>query len=127
MIIGQKAIIKKGDRYLILHKSKTVPRFSEYWDFPGGSLDEGEDPIDGLKREVREETKLVVLVGKLLWKKELDIGDTVVKYRVYETELVPGEVQLSDEHTEFRWVTKQELVQLKIQPYIKDFLSEYKL
>src|SRR4051812_35621430 len=32
------------------------------WDIPGGFLDEGEDPIDGLRREFVEETGLNVEV-----------------------------------------------------------------
>lgn len=36
------------------------------WTLPGGGLDHGEDPLDGLRREVREETGLYVTVGALL-------------------------------------------------------------
>ena len=36
------------------------------WDIPGGFLDEGEDPVEGLKREFVEETGLSVEVDVFL-------------------------------------------------------------
>ena len=36
------------------------------WDIPGGFLDEGEDPVDGLRREFSEETGLDVEIEEFL-------------------------------------------------------------
>ena len=58
MKIVQKAVIKKGDKYLILLRPSDKKFFPDHWDFPGGKLDDGEDAIESLKREVLEETGL---------------------------------------------------------------------
>jgi 8-oxo-dGTP diphosphatase len=37
----------------------TIP-FPNYWNLPGGHLEEGESPIDGIHREMAEEMELVL-------------------------------------------------------------------
>lgn len=123
MKIGQKAIIQKDNKYLVIRKSLTVPRFPGYWDFPGGCLEENEDPKNGIKREVFEETNLEILPMKVVWKINLEVNGYIVEYRIWKTKLVSSEVKLSHEHTEFKWLGKKEILKLKIQPYIKEFFS----
>ncbi len=45
---------------------RTVDPGAGLWDIPGGFLDEGEDPIGGLRREFVEETGLTVEVDTFL-------------------------------------------------------------
>jgi ADP-ribose pyrophosphatase YjhB (NUDIX family) len=47
------------DGKVLLAKRAIEPRRG-YWDLPGGFLEEGEEPLDGLAREFREETGLAV-------------------------------------------------------------------
>jgi len=119
MKIGQKAIIMKDNKYLLLHKSLTVLRFPDFWDFPGGTLEENENPIEGIKREVFEETSLKIIPKKVIWKTQMKVNDYMVEYVIYSVELLSNEIKLSHEHTEFKWVTTDELLKMKIQPYIK--------
>ena len=95
--VGQKAFIERDGRVLL------VFRENGWLDFPGGRIEEGEsDLIEALKREVREETTLEIEAGDPVatW---LGLGDTV--YLVgHRCRYVSGEVQLSDEHTDHRWV-----------------------
>lgn len=53
--IAVRGIIKKENKYAMIHSEK----YGEY-KFPGGGMKEGETKEDTLKREVREETGLVV-------------------------------------------------------------------
>lgn len=46
-----RAIVTRNEDILLLY----TQRYHDY-SLPGGGLDEGEDPIDGLKRELAEET-----------------------------------------------------------------------
>ena len=47
------------DGKVLLARRKVEPRRG-YWDIPGGFLEEGEEPIEGLKRELREETGIEI-------------------------------------------------------------------
>lgn len=48
--------LKKDDKIAMIHSLKY-----DYYKFPGGGIEAGEDKINVLIREVREETGLVVL------------------------------------------------------------------
>ncbi|QPV64364.1 NUDIX hydrolase [Halosimplex litoreum] len=78
------------------------------WELPGGRLDAHEDCIDGLKREIREETGLDPVVSEpvhsLSWRNDSDNGRFAVYYRCHSTDRT---VSLSDEHTDCEWVTTQ--------------------
>lgn len=59
--IALKAVIQDNDKFLILKKATsdyTNPLIG--WETPGGRLEEGEDLIVGLSREIQEETGLTV-------------------------------------------------------------------
>lgn len=80
------------------------------WDLPGGFLESGEHPLDGLRRELREETGLHVEPAQFLgvW---MDVyGDsgksTLNLYRVCGAD---GEPNAADDIDEVRWFAPAEL------------------
>jgi 8-oxo-dGTP diphosphatase len=97
--VGQKALIERDGSVLVLF-------FPNGWlDLPGGRIDEGEtDLIAALKREVTEETTLEIAVGEP-FATGISRGGAV--YLVfYRCRYVSGEVVLSHEHSDFRWVDR---------------------
>lgn len=61
--VAAYALITRGDRVLLSRLSAKVTR-DEMWTLPGGGIDHGEAPRDGVVREVYEETGLRATVGE---------------------------------------------------------------
>jgi 8-oxo-dGTP pyrophosphatase MutT (NUDIX family) len=96
-------------RYLLL-------RCYNYWDFPKGEIEQGEDPLQAARRESKEETDLTDL--RFLWGEVYTETPVYVKGKVaryYLAESPAGEVSLpvspelgTPEHHEFRWVSYED-------------------
>ena len=90
--------------------------FAGYWDLPGGFLEEGEHPLDALRRELREETGLEVEPGRFLgvWMDVYADGDptagTPATLNLYwAARVVAGEPEAADDVSELRWFSPAEL------------------
>lgn len=108
--VGQKAFIDKDGKVLILSDS-----WRHELDFPGGKIQEGEfDFSAALQREVREETGLEIEVGDpfCVWHWRFPPkhrnGGKLVFLVGFRCNYVSGEVQISDEHSGYRWVSAED-------------------
>ncbi|MFA6422364.1 MAG: NUDIX domain-containing protein [Candidatus Buchananbacteria bacterium] len=120
MKLIQKAVIKKGDKFLIQLRSPQAKYFPLHWDLPGGKLEQDEDPLIGITREIKEETDLDTKLIKVIGVFELDLdneGHNSHRFTIYLSEIISGEVKLSFEHLEQKWATKEEILKLPIEPY----------
>jgi 8-oxo-dGTP diphosphatase len=59
LIVHTLLFNEKGE-FLILKRSKYENVLPEYWDIPGGTLKDGEDPISGAIRETKEEAGIEI-------------------------------------------------------------------
>jgi 8-oxo-dGTP diphosphatase len=96
-----------GVRRVLASRRTEPPHLAGLWEFPGGKVDPGEDDVQALHRELREELQVDVELGPRLGP-ELPIGQTAV-LRVYTARLVRGEPALVD-HDEHRWLSADELL-----------------
>ncbi len=121
--VVQKAIIRLDDTYLILKRSPASKSYPECWDFAGGKLEHGEKFENALIREVKEETNLDIVIEESIFiYVESKTGN---KYIVlFNCEKRDGDIKLSDEHTEYKWATKEEAQKLKLEPFLKDFFAK---
>lgn len=103
------ALIIDEDRILLV-KRKQEP-YKGYWDIPGGFLEGGEYPENGLLREIREETGLEVrpieLLGIFMDKYGPDADDTLNIH--YLAEVIGGEAKAGSDAGELRWFSKKNL------------------
>ena len=99
--VRKAVLVNDEDKVLILKSSDKNEKHAGEWDLPGGHIHEGEDDIEGLKREVKEETGLDIASPEMV----LDDG----RKKYYKTREYSGTIEISDEHTEYEWVTIEEL------------------
>lgn len=120
------SIIKKDSKILLTKRPATAKFGPNHWDTPGGSLELGEDPIDGLCREVREETSLVIQVKRPLavFSKVIPENQNQIICLVFLCEYVSGKVSLSKEHVEYRWVSREEAARLPLVDYLEKALND---
>ena len=63
--VGAMITRGSGDKREILLVRRGVEPYSGYWDMPGGFIENGEDPLRALHREIREELDTEIVVKEL--------------------------------------------------------------
>ena len=98
------------DGHLLLAQRAVEP-FKGYWDIPGGFLEAGEDPQDGARRELLEETGLEIRITGLLGIYIDSYGqDNYYTFNVcYIAEPLRGELRAMDDVAALKWFAMDEL------------------
>jgi ADP-ribose pyrophosphatase YjhB (NUDIX family) len=104
-------VVDDEDRVLLAKRANDP--FTGKWDLPGGFLEEGENPLDGLRRELREEAGIEVGDERLLgiWMDRYEYrGRVVATLNIYYTaRLAEGAPEPADDVAEFRWFRAHEV------------------
>ncbi len=121
---GKAVIIRDDGKILVIKRANDETHLQNYWDVPGGSFDYGEHPVEGLKREVREEAGIEVEVIKPIysWTFTRDSGEQIFG-TTFLCETDETEVELGDEHTDYRWVEIAELDDLSMHDELRESLN----
>lgn len=104
-------VVLDGDRVLLV-KRALPPRQGE-WSLPGGRLELGESLVEGVRREVKEETGLDVAVGPMV-----EVFDRVhrddagsIRYHFVIVDFlcrpIGGALAAGDDASEARWVARE--------------------
>ena len=94
------ALIQRDGRYLITTRREGT-HLAGLWEFPGGKRRPGEGIEDCLKRELKEELDIEVMVHEALKTIEHAYPDVVVRLHFLRGSIISGEVK-PKEGQEFR-------------------------
>ena len=97
------------------------------WDFLGGGLEHDENPIDGLKREITEESGLKVASASsspkyFVTAKSLD-HDMYIAYVIYEIKLTDLSFTPSDECRELKYFPVEDVKRINTTASVEKFLQ----
>jgi 8-oxo-dGTP diphosphatase len=115
--IGAVIQARSDERYLLLRRAASKDFGAGAWECPTGRVDQGEGFEQAAHREVREELSMEIQIDGILGTTHFYRGTPVP-----ENELVgviflcsvaeSQPVQLSDEHSEYRWLSAAEALEM---------------
>lgn len=125
--VGVKVVLKNPEGKILLLR-RAEGKYSKVvgsWDIPGGRIDPGTTLSENLNRELKEETGLIPASKPLLMAAQdiLNFEDRHVVRLTYVAR-TEGEPTLDGlEHSEYQWVTFEELSKKEdLDVYVKELL-----
>lgn len=109
---------RPNNTFLMQLRDKHSPRFANMWCFPGGRCNEGEDYLDTVVREIKEEAALTVNheVCKLILRRLDD------KNHVYLVDIAPDLEPKLLEGADLQWMNINQIKQLELGFWQEDII-----
>ncbi|MFO7999354.1 MAG: NUDIX domain-containing protein [Bacteroidales bacterium] len=123
--VAGKAVINKSGKILLLQRARNEAFEPGLWELPGGKLNYGEDLIDALEREVREEAGLSVKVGLPFKTWHLFKDAFWITGITFCCEFTGGRISLSAEHDAFVWIEPGEYIQYTLGSRVKEQINAF--
>lgn len=113
-------IIREGK---VFATQRGYGEWKDWWEFPGGKIELGEDPKDALRREIQEELATEIEVGELLTTVEYDYPNFHLSMQCFVCSVISGKLSLL-EHEAAKWLAKDELHSVNWLPADEDILRD---
>ena len=94
--VAKVVLVDENNHVLFLKRTDYTDKFKGEWDLPGGHIKSGESLMDGLIREVEEETGLTIRRARLFTKQG--------NLHFFESKYEKGNIILSNEHSEHKFI-----------------------
>ena len=112
-VVGAIIENNKNEIFCALRSSEmTLPN---YWEFPGGKIEENETPQEALAREIKEEFNCEISVGEKVEDTTYEYEKVIVRLETYLSVILKG-LPTAVEHAETRWVPRDQLMSLNFAP-----------
>ena len=102
------------EEFLLLKRAEGRERFSDFWEFSSGFVEENESVKDAALRELQEEKGLT---GEIIRTGEsFDIEGAELVLHPVLVKVSEDEVKVSREHSKYNWVEKDRLEEFQTVP-----------
>ncbi len=117
------ALIVQDGKVLICQRTRHQP-FPLQWEFPGGKIEQGEQPRDALKRELDEELGIDAEVQDEVARIQHDYGTgNSVELRFYLVHKYAGEIE-NRIFRDVRWVQRAQLKEYEFLEADRDLIGQ---
>ena len=107
------AIIKNGDQ--VFATQRGYGNYKDWWEFPGGKIEENETPEEAIVREIREELNTDISVNNYLITVNYEYPEFYLIVDCFWCSVINGKLQLL-EHEAARWLPLNDLRQVRWLP-----------
>jgi bis(5'-nucleosidyl)-tetraphosphatase len=108
------AVLIENGRVLIARRRPGASQ-AGLWEFPGGKMRPGESPAQCLKREIREELGIEIVVGEFFGESVYAYENQTIRLLAYRVRVESGELSAND-HAELAWVAPADLGRYRFCP-----------
>ena len=115
------AVILKSNKFFIAQRNSNK-HMGLCWEFPGGKVEKNENFEQALKREIKEELNISILINKKIGVENYQDNKINVKLHYYLCSQIDGEFILN-EHEDSAWVAKNEFNKYNFAEGDKDIIS----
>ena len=119
------AAIIHDDQGRIFATQRGYGEWKDWWEFPGGKMEEGEKPEEALKREIWEELETDIVVEQLVDTVEWDYPQFHLTMHCYLCHVESEHLELK-EHEAARWLGRDELESVDWLPADRDLVRKLK-
>ncbi|MBK6609448.1 MAG: (deoxy)nucleoside triphosphate pyrophosphohydrolase [Sphingobacteriales bacterium] len=102
-------------QYLLAQRAQTDRYGAGLWEFPGGKVEGNETDTIALKREIKEELSLDILVGNLLATHIVCKNTKTYFILAYQATILAGNIMLTD-HDAVEWVYANDILNFELVP-----------
>lgn len=121
-------IVNDKKQLLMVRRSPKLTHAAGRWECVSGRIDSGELPVVALKREMLEELgpyfRAKIIEPYYTFRLIREDGHEVIGISFY-CSCQGGEIELNEEHTDYKWVSAEEAIALTETSGLKDELKYF--